>query len=197
MGLFNPYKRDEAAPAPEPESPTPSATTGRGKKGAPTPTRKQAEAARKERARPQLTAKQVRAKERQASRDARLKAMGEVDAAPARSLARDFIDSRWTIAEFLMPMLLVTILITLIGQQIWGTSQTSFLVMQITIFAAYGMLALTVIEIIINWQRFKRRLRTKYPNETAKGLLFYFVNRSISVRRMRNPRPVVERGEKP
>lgn len=195
MGLFNPYKRDEAS-TPSTES-TSSAATGRVKKDAPTPTRKQAEAARKQRVKPQLTARQARVRERQASRDARLKAMGDADAAPARSLARDFVDSRWTISEFLMPALLVTIVITLLGQQVWGTGQVAFTLMQVTVFAAYGLLAITVVEVIINWQRFKRRLREKYPKETPKGLLFYFLNRNITVRRMRNPRPVVDRGDRP
>lgn len=195
VGLFNPYRRDDAATdAPDPEPP--STSTGRTKKDAPTPTRKQAEAARQARVRPNLTPKQVRARDRQASRDARIKAMDVADAAPARTYARDYVDSRWMLSEFLMPTLLLTIVITLIAQQIWGTGPIAYAVMQVTIFTAYGLLAVTVVEVIFNWQRFKKRLQDKYPGESPKGLLFYFVNRCISVRRLRNPRPIVDRGDK-
>lgn len=199
MGLFSPYQRKDKASAdvePLPDEAQPQ--TGRPKKTVPTPSRKEAEAARRQRVRPDLNSKQAKSRDREATREARIQAMETTDKQPGRTLARDFVDSRWTIAEFLMPMLLVTILLTLLGQQIWGTSQDSvaFQIMNVAMIVSYAMLLFTVIETVLNWRRFKMLLRSRFPKEPTKGLLFYFVNRCISVRMLRQPRPVMKRGDK-
>ncbi|WP_169337871.1 DUF3043 domain-containing protein [Propionicicella superfundia] len=197
MGLFSPYKRNDAeVSTSESETVEEAAPSGRTKKATPTPSRKEAEAARRERVRPQLSPKQAKAREREAAREARIRSMDAADAAPGRTSARDWVDSHWMLSEFLMPVLLVTILITLVGQQVWGTGAVAVQVMQISMFVSYGLLFATVIEIWLHWRLFKRFLRERHPGESPKGLLFYFVNRAIAVRRLRQPRPVYKRGDK-
>jgi hypothetical protein len=197
VGLFSPYKRNDAEEsASQPETAEQVATVGRPKKTVPTPSRKEAEAARRERVHPHLDPKQAKAREREATREARIKAMDSADAAPARILARDWVDSHWMASEFLMPVLLVTIVATLVGQQAWGTTDVGIRVMQIAMFVSYALLFATIIEISIHWRMYKKLLRQRYPAESSKGLLFYFSNRAISIRRLRQPRPVLRRGEK-
>jgi hypothetical protein len=200
VGLFSPYQRKDktgepAEPTPQPEA----AQAGRTKKSVPTPTRKEAEEARRNRVNPRLNPREAKARDRQASREARAKAMAESDAAVGKILVRDYLDSRWTLGEFLMPMMIVTILVTILAQQVWGESNPVLAsnVMTWAISATYALLIGTIVEIVLRWFDFKRLLRQKYPKESPKGLLFYFSNRAISIRGMRNPRPAVRRGEKP
>lgn len=198
MGLFSPYQRKEPATAPEPDVQVDQPPAGRPKKTVPTPTRREAEAARRERINPALNPKLAKARERESTRESRLKALEAKDKGSARVLARDFVDSRWTISEFLMPVLLVTILLTLVGQQIWGTGQGTFAyqIMNVAMLVSYGMLIVVVVEIWLNWRRFKKLLAERFPRESTKGLTFYFVNRCISFRALRQPKPTVKRGVK-
>jgi hypothetical protein len=43
----------------------------------------------------------------------------------------------------------------------------------------------------------KKAVAAKFPNESAKGIGFYAVRRTMQMRRWRLPKPMVKRGEKP
>lgn len=197
MGLFSPYKRNEPVAAPpEPEAVEP-APVGKGpaKKEAPTPTRREAEQARRDRVNPQLSPKEAKARDRKASREARIRAMEQSDKTPARSLARDFIDSSWGVGEWVMPLLLVTVVLALIAQS-FVQPATAAALMSVALVLSYGVLMVTIVEIVLRWRQFKKLLQQRLPSEGSKGLLFYFVNRWISVRALRQPKPLYRRGEK-
>ena len=88
MSLFK--KSAEPEPTPEPEA---SVHAPGGKKSAPTPTRREAEAARRARLNPQLSPKEARRRERQAQYAVRDKQFAAVEASPARTLMRDHVDA--------------------------------------------------------------------------------------------------------
>ncbi len=96
MALFK--KPAEPEPTPQPE-----ASRADGRKTAPTPTRREAEAARRARLNPQLSPKEARKRDRQAQYAARDKQFATVEASPARTLMRDHVDARFNPAEFAMP----------------------------------------------------------------------------------------------
>lgn len=195
MGLFSPYQRKhEAAPAAETPQPETAPAKGPAKKSIPTPTRKAAEQARRDRINPQLSPREAKARHRQASREARLDQMKAVDQTPARALVRDFVDSRWALGEWLMPMLLVTVLIALASQQTFADMAGTM--MTVALLLSYGMLLATIFEIALQWRNFKKVLQARSPGESTKGLLFYFANRWISIRGLRQPKPRFKRGDK-
>jgi hypothetical protein len=86
-----------------------------GKKDRPTPTRKEAEAARRQRITTTLSKKEARAAASRHSRAERMKAISAREAAPEKVLMRDYIDARFNLGEFLLPSVVVILAITILG----------------------------------------------------------------------------------
>lgn len=187
MGLFSPYKDKEAAeaaPAPIPQKvPTP-ATAG---KSAPTPKRKDAEAARRERIHPQLSPKEAKRKARDDAMMERRKQTEAIDSTPGKKLLRNWIDSRNNMAEWTMPILMMLLLLVLVISPIYPT------IVEPTTYATWAFIGLVVVDIVLMWRGYKKLAGERIPNEPRKGLLYYGFNRAITLRRMRIPKPVVNR----
>lgn len=187
VGLFRPYQRTE----PTPEEPTP-ATTGPAhpaKKSAPTPSRREAEAARRERLNPTLTPKEARRKQREAQnalRDARFR---EAESAPGKVLMRDFVDARKGLAAWSMPLLMGTLALSLVAGS-FGTGAVA-MVSYFT-WLLMGMIAL---DLFLMWRQFRKLAAERLPDTPLKGLLAYGINRSINLRRLRMPAPRVKPGD--
>lgn len=178
-------KSSQPAEQPDPEE---RAGSGRGqKKSAPTPTRREAEAARRERLNPTLSPKEARRRQRQADMERRARAMAATDAQPERRLLRDVIDSRFNLAEFAMPVFLVL----LVGTLIPGFSSY----VNIFLFVTWAYFFAIVLDAVVLWRRFKRLATQRLTAPHFRGLVFYAVNRQITVRRWRQPPVRVKRGE--
>jgi hypothetical protein len=187
----------DAAPASTtPPSAVPDSHDGATGKGRPTPTRKEAEAARKARAKPALTKKQARQAERErmrAARDQQLTAMktGDErhflarDQGPVRRFVRDYVDSRRFITEFFLPIVLVVLLVSLVP---------NLQLQRYVTIAWLTLLLLVVAEMIYLGFRLKREVRTRFPEDTGRGHVFYGVMRATQLRRLRLPRPMVSPG---
>jgi hypothetical protein len=168
-------------------------------KGRPTPSRKEAEAARRERARAGMdkkTAKRV-LRDRQAERNRMMregmkrgdeKYLMPRDQGPVRRYIRDWVDARLSFTEFLLPMLLVIMLLQWSGND----ALMSF---------GNGLWTASIFLILVDlfWMsyRLRRDLRAKFPDESHKGAFFYAVLRSLQLRFMRLPKPRVRIGGKP
>jgi hypothetical protein len=96
---------------------------------------------------------------------------------------RDLVDSRFNVAEFLLPLLILVLFLSALGQ----TAAQSF----VWIVAILGT---TTDSIYLTW-RLKRELRTRFADESTKGAVLYGVLRSTQLRRLRLPKPQVNRGE--
>lgn len=213
MGLFRPYERsdkstrartstvpEKAKKAPDAnavtstaeEEPT-SAPSGkkvvrRGEKTGPTPTRKEAEAARMQRLHPNLSKKERKKAEREARYKAQTEAWERIENGPERTLLRDFVDTRWTLAEFMMPfMLIILAAMFVFMSNINATTIIAFLL--------WGFFFAALINIWIMWRSFKKLLAERVPNARTKGLLMYMMNRAIMIRRFRRPLPRIKRGD--
>ncbi len=109
------------------------------------------------------------------------------DRGQARRFARDYVDSRRSIANYFMPVGLPVILLTYTG---------------IPVFTLLGMLTLWVfvVGIVVDSVIMTRRLRTevarRFPKESTKGLGLYAITRAMQLRRLRIPKPRVARGAK-
>ncbi len=170
-----------------------------GGKGRPTPTRKEAEAARKERARAPRTRKEQAQRQRgtrgkgesSATIRAGMKAGDERyllarDKGPVRRFIRDFVDSRFSIVELLIPLLLVTLVLGYTGVP-------SLVALSSTLMIA--VLAVTVLDALMLRRRLRRALTERFPDEPLKGTTYYAVTRSMQMKFMRLPKPKVKVGQ--
>ncbi len=157
------------------------------KKQGATPTRKQAEAERMQRLHPSLS----KADQRRANRDSRYRARvdswDKVEGSPERTLVRDYVDVRWTITEFLLPVMLL-LMVSVVATSAWPA---------VSFYVGTGlwlMLGLSIINTAVMWNGFKKVLAERVPNAPRRGLLMYMFNRALMIRRFRRPGPRVVRG---
>ncbi|MDO8731818.1 MAG: DUF3043 domain-containing protein [Actinomycetota bacterium] len=171
-------------------------------KGRATPSRREAEAARKQRVKVPVTtntkegkkaAKERARAERERSRRGMMageeRFMPARDQGPARAFARDFVDSRFTMAEY---FILIAVGVLVLGFipiqpiQFWVT----------IVFFAFA--ALLVIDTIIMVFMLNRLAAESFPeNKDRKGLSLYAILRVMQLRRLRLPPARVKRGGKP
>ncbi len=191
--MFGRSKSSEEAPAEQAHA------AREGAKGRPTPKRRDQEAARK---RPLVVTdrKAARGRDRQERREQLAKVRRALetgdethfpprDRGPVRRYIRDFVDARRNLGEFLLPVMLIVLALSLVNQP--------------TIFAAsvyltWGAVLLVVIDTVLMWRRLKGRLVEKFGADgVPKGSVSYAVMRVFQLRRSRRPVPMVARGEYP
>lgn len=184
------FRSKNAAPG-EVESPplVQEVGAGRARKSEPTPTRKQAEALRRQRVTKTYTKKEARVEASRSARGDRLKAMQARDNTPEKALMRNYIDARRNIGEFLLPGMVVILAATFLYQVMPQVSVIATAVM-------YVFIGLVLVDAFLMWRGFRKLLAKRLPRASSKGLLFYGVNRAIQIRRFRIPPPQVKRGEK-
>lgn len=185
----------------EQPEPTPEAgqvgNDARAPKGRPTPSRKEAEAARKQALKipkdPKAAKKAARERDKAARAEARAGMMAgderylpNRDRGPVRAYVRDFVDSRYTLAEFFIFVAIGVIVLGFVKNptiQFWVTGIFFVFVAAIVLDTAILLFQLTV------------RLRKLWPEKAErKGTLFYATLRSLQLRRLRTPPPRVKRG---
>lgn len=167
-------------------------------KGRATPTRKEAEAARKQALKVPKDPRAARRAARERDRAARLEARSRMlagderaypprDQGPVRRYVRDFIDSRLSLAEFFIFIALAILVFGFVPV----TSIQQYV--NITWFALLAVVAIDVTSILI---RLRIALRKHVPDASMrKGCLWYAAIRLLQLRRLRIPKPKVRRGE--
>lgn len=183
MALF---RRNSQPASPEPTTTLESAPTG--KKDRPTPTRKEAEAARRQRMNTTLSKKQSRAAASRQSRSERMKTISAREAVPEKVLMRDYIDARFNLGEFLLPSVVVILAVTLLGSYWPAVTLIATLAMYLFIIGVF-------VDGYLMWRGFKKVLAKRLPKASPKGLLLYGMTRSTQIRRFRSPAPRIKRGE--
>ncbi|RYP85722.1 DUF3043 domain-containing protein [Nocardioides guangzhouensis] len=169
-----------------------------GGKGRPTPTRKEAEAAARERAKVPRSRKELARQQRdqrmQSSRQTREamrtgeeKHLPARDRGPVKRFIRDFVDSRLGFSELLAPLLILIMVLGYGAAGSAGVTMSGFL-MQTTML-------LVIADVL--WLRFRlrRAVRERFPDESLKGVTFYGVMRAINMRFLRMPKPQRKIGE--
>jgi hypothetical protein len=169
-----------------------------GSKGRPTPSRKEAEAAARARAKTPRTRKEqvaaqraVRgessAKVRQAMKTGDERYLPARDKGPVRRFIRDFVDSRFSFVELMVPLLIVTMILGYSGNAyLAGVGNTILL----------GTLLLVVVDIVVMRFRLRRELTRRFPAEPLKGTTYYAVMRALQMKFMRMPKAQVKIGQK-
>ncbi|MFF3762510.1 DUF3043 domain-containing protein [Streptomyces sp. NPDC001922] len=174
--------RDPQAPKGRP-TPKRSVAQSQRRSTASTPTNRKDAAKRQREARRADLAKQ---REALASGDERY--LPARDKGPIRRFARDFVDSRFCVAEFFLPLaVLILVLSMLPSPQVKNFSLLLWLV----------VIVLIVLDSVGVAIRLKKQLRTRFPGENLRGAVPYALMRSLQMRRLRLPKPKVKRGERP
>jgi len=168
-------------------------------KGAPTPKRKAQEAARKRPLVPE-DRKASKAAERQAIQDQRLKMRQALDTGderflplrdkgPQKRFARDYVDARFSLGEYLMFGALVFVIISLL---VPSTSDQ-----MIYVLGGFWVMFLAVfVDVFVLSRKLRKRLAAKF-GEVERGVVWYGSMRSLQFRKLRLPKPLVKRGEYP
>jgi hypothetical protein len=181
---------------PEPE--TPLTTDKVGGKGRPTPSRKEAEAAARARAKVPRTRKEQAASQRSARGDTSRKMREAMktgddrylpsrDRGPVRRFIRDFVDSRFSFIELMVPLLIVSMIL--------GYSGSSGMV-QLGNTVLFTTLLVIIVDIVMLRVRLRRELARRFPGESTKGTTLYAAMRSLQMKFLRLPKPQVKIGEK-
>jgi hypothetical protein len=178
-----------------------------GGKGRATPTRREAEAARKERAKPPQDRRAAaraqraqraprgatsadRAKARAAAANGDERYMLARDRGPVRKFARDYVDSRLTVGQYMLPAVIGFLIVSILISRSSSSAIREYPIIAFYVFVLYVAIDTTMITI-----RLKRIAAAKFPDESMQGIGFYGAMRALQVRRLRQPKPRVSRGQ--
>jgi TRAP-type uncharacterized transport system fused permease subunit len=187
--LFRRTKSAESTPVIDPKP---------GGKGRPTPSRREAEAARKARAKGAANKKEAakllrerrleqNAKMREAMKSGEERYLPARDQGRVRRFIRDRVDSRLSMAEFLLPLLVIIMILTYTGNESLNRFGQSLWMVTIL---------LVTVDTLMLVFRLKRDLKQRFPEESHKGAVFYAILRAMQVRFLRMPKPNVKLGQK-
>ena len=209
MAGFPKFKKSADPASANPASaPSASATSSetpdpRAPKGRATPSRKEAEAARKQGLRAAARGrgtKEGKRAAREAEREARARQrmgmmMGDERYMPARDrgagrrFVRDFVDARFTVAEYFIFIAIAVLVLGFVQNQ----ALQSFVSL-----AFFAVTALIIIDTTILLIQLNIRAKRTFPDKSdRRGLLLYATMRALQLRRLRLPPPMVTRGGKP
>ncbi|MET7651360.1 MULTISPECIES: DUF3043 domain-containing protein [unclassified Streptomyces] len=169
------------------------------KKGRPTPKRNEAQSQRRSVANTSTSRKDA-AKRQRSERRAQLDRQRQAlaggderylpvrDKGPVRKFAREFIDSRFNVAEFFLPMAVVILVLSMVRV---GSLQTIALLLWLVV------IVLIVLDSFVTAFRLRKRLAERFPDQNRRGAVAYALMRSLQMRRLRLPKPQVKRGARP
>ena len=169
-------------------------------KGRPTPSRREAEAARKQTLKIPKDPKAAKAASRERAREARQRQRQGMlagdprylparDQGPGRAFARDFVDSRFTLAE---TFIFVAILVLVLG------FIRNPVVQQWVSIGCFAFTAVIVVDMAILLITLNRKAKQAFADpKDRKGLSLYAALRAMQIRRLRVPPPRVRIGGAP
>ncbi|MDJ0461391.1 DUF3043 domain-containing protein [Streptomyces sp. H27-C3] len=110
------------------------------------------------------------------------------DKGPVRRFVRDFVDSRFCVAEYFLPLAVIILVLSMIRV---GNVQN------ISLLLWLGVIVMIVVDSVGLVIRLKKQLKERFPNEPKRGAVAYGLMRTLQMRRLRLPKPQVKRGERP
>ncbi|MFE9257152.1 DUF3043 domain-containing protein [Streptomyces sp. NPDC006879] len=168
-------------------------------KGRPTPKRSEAQTQRRavvastgnrkedaKRARERRRAEMARQREGMARGEERY--LPVRDRGPVRKFVRDFVDSRFHVAEMFIPMAVVILALSLVR-----TPQ----IQNVAFLLWLGVIALILVDSAGLFIRLRKQIAVRFPNEPKRSAVVYGLLRALQMRRLRLPKPQVKRGERP
>ena len=186
------FRRSSSEPA------TPTAPEKVGGKGRPTPSRKEAEAAARARAKVPRTRREQMAAQRAARGDTSQKMRQAMktgderylparDRGPVRRFVRDYVDSRFSFTELMVPLLVVSMIMGYSGNQT---------LMRLGNTVLFTTIMVILFDIFMLRFRLRREMARRFPDEPTKGITLYAALRSLQMKFLRLPKAQVKIGEK-
>ena len=115
--------------------------------------------------------------------------MAARDQGPQKRFARDFVDRRFMVGEFLMFAVFAFLILSL------SLSKFPLVTVYVT-FALWILVGLVAIDSFIMTRMLKKALVARFGS-VERGVMYYAVMRGMQFRKMRLPKPQVRRGEAP
>ncbi|WP_035805635.1 DUF3043 domain-containing protein [Kitasatospora mediocidica] len=182
-------EQDDATQARDPQA----------KKGRPTPKRSDAEANRRTRVVVPKDRKEAAKQSRERLRGEREKqrvalingderALPARDKGPVRRFARDYVDSRWSLAEFFLPFAVIILILSVVRVPALQLLSTVLFLL---------FFVLVVLDFLRLGFGLRKQVAERFPNENSRGAVGYALMRILQMRRLRLPKPRVKRGERP
>lgn len=177
----------------QPEIPAPAEKVAG--KGRPTPSRKEAEAAARARAKVPRTRKEQMAAQRAARGDTSQKMREAMktgderylparDRGPVRRFLRDYVDTRFSFIELMVPLLVVSMILSYSGFAQLGNT------------ILFSTIMVILFDVVMLRFRVRRELAARFPDESTKGATLYAVMRSLQMKFLRLPKAQVKIGQK-
>lgn len=168
-------------------------------KGRPTPKRSDAQSQRRTLAKTPANRREAAKRQREDRRNAMARQRAALaggderylpprDKGPVRRYARDYVDSRWSVAEFFLPIAVIILVLSMMP---------SLQLKNVSLLLWLFVIVMIVLDSVGLGFRLKRDLRARFPDEPKRGAVAYALMRTLQLRRMRLPKPQVARGERP
>lgn len=112
--------------------------------------------------------------------------MPKAERLPWRIYIRDYVDARFNLGEFFIPVAFVILVVSIFVTYKWPTLALPLMVLM------YVYLFAVIIDIAIMWRKLKKKLIEKYGEKSvARGMrsASYAWSRAIQIRRWRLPKP--------
>lgn len=194
--VFRSRAKEEKAPADAVVTDSKQTRDPQAPKGRPTPKRSEAQSQRRSVANTSTSRKDAakrQREERRAQLDRQRQALAGGDErylpvrdkGPVRKHARDFIDSRFNVAEFFLPMAVVILVLSMVRV---GSLQTIALLLWLVV------IVLIVLDSFVTGFRLRKQLAERFPDQNRRGAVAYALMRSLQMRRLRLPKPQLKRG---
>ncbi|MEU3618343.1 DUF3043 domain-containing protein [Streptomyces sp. NPDC006872] len=197
--MFRSRAKEEKAPADAVVTDSKQTRDPQAKKGRPTPKRSEAQTQRRSAANTTTSRKDAakrQREERRAQMDRQRQALAggderylpARDKGPVRKFARDFIDSRFNVAEFFLPMAVIILVLSMVRV---GSLQTIALLLWLVV------IVLIVLDSFVTSFRLRKQLAERFEGQNRRGAVAYALMRSLQMRRLRLPKPQIKRGARP
>ncbi|MER6957288.1 MULTISPECIES: DUF3043 domain-containing protein [unclassified Streptomyces] len=197
--MFRSRAKEEKAPADAVVTDSKQTRDPQAKKGRPTPKRSEAQTQRRSVANTTTSRKDAakrQREERRAQMDRQRQALAggderylpARDKGPVRKFARDFIDSRFNVAEFFLPMAVIILVLSMVRV---GSLQTIALLLWLVV------IVLIVLDSFVTSFRLRKQLAERFDGQNRRGAVAYALMRSLQMRRLRLPKPQIKRGARP
>ena len=162
-------------------------------KGRPTPSRKEAEAARKAQLKGKGSPRSKDDREARVRQRERMLAGDEAslmprDQGPSRRYARNFVDSRRNAGELFLPGALLILVLGFIR---------NLTVQSVSLWIWFAMVLVIAIDTTLMVGKLKKSLLQSSPGADLSGLAFYATMRALQIRRLRVPKPQRNVGDQP
>ncbi|MEV6687237.1 DUF3043 domain-containing protein [Streptomyces sp. NPDC051578] len=179
-GLSQP--RDPQAPKGRPTPKRAVAQSQRKAVAAPTGNRKEDAKRARERRREEM------AKQREALANGDQRYLPARDKGPVRKFVRDYVDSRYSVAEMFLPLAVIILVLSMVRIPS---------IQNIALLLWLGVIVLILLDSVGLFIRLRKAVNTRFPAEPKRGAVAYGLMRTLQMRRLRLPKPQVKRGERP